>query len=302
MFIATTCISQSAKIFRGTTEFRNIIFDHYLIKIQQLERIRIKLDSVGVTDSEFDKMYNNLNYIAKNLYNGELSGRQYIINELNSSSAYKSLNKKELAIIIDNIELILLNRLGIWDKRHPHKLNVNSLRLKEISQYGVEEGERILHYHAYQNHLSEILYLSYDNLQIAYNPVVFVDKKSKVFDLVSSQIQKESSTLTYSLEEYPKLINNQFYDKVVFDCLGILFYDSYPNLNKRIRYINQLLAADGELIVSANYKTIKVDGGFPEISKLDKKIEKILDLGFKLKERIFSENEYIIYKFMKEVK
>ena len=299
MLVAITCFSQSANILKGTSEFRNIILNEYMINAQQIEKIRQKLDSISVTNHEFERFCYNLSFVSRNLDNDELRGRQYMVNALKSNPAYKNLTEKELIIVIDNFELIFLNKLGIWKERYPHKLDAKSLRLKEISQYGVTTGDRILHFSALNNHLCEILYLSYDSLQISYNPYRFEFKENKIFDAVSSKKQKPSSSLSYLLEEFPKPLNNQLYDKVVFECLGILFFRSFPNFKKKMKTIHKLLTPEGELIVSANYNTIMFDGPVPEISRIDKKIERILDRGFKLKERIFSENEYIVYKFSK---
>lgn len=297
--IATSCISQSAAVLKGTSQFRYVFLDHYLINLQQIEKLRVKLDEEGVTEKEFERFCFNLNYISDNLYSGKLVRRQYMVNALKFNPAYRSLNKKELAIFIDNLELLFLNKLGIWEERYPHKLNNASLRLKEISQYGVKSGDRVLHFQGLNNHLSEILHLSYDSIEVVYNPFKFEFRENKVFDIISTKIIKPSNSLSYLLDEFPKPINNKLYDKVVFECLGLLFFRVNPNFKKKMKTIYNLLEPEGELIVGTNYNTIMFDGPVPEISEIDKKIEKILDCGFELKERLASKNEYVVYKFVK---
>ncbi len=299
IFVSSCSFSQDKAILRGASEFRKTVLNHYLVNFQQVEKIRQKLDSLGVDNQDFERFCYHLNYISKNLYTGELAGRQYMVDMLKSNKAYKSLSEKELAIVIDNFEFIFLSKFGIWRERYPHKMDANSLRLKELSQYAINEGDRVLHFSAMKNHACEIMFLSYDSVQITHNPFKFEFKGSKIFDTISSERPNSSSSLVYLFDEFPKPIDNPLYDKVIFDCLGILFFRIYPNFKKKLNTIHELLAPDGELIVGANYQTLAFDGPFPEIGEIDKKISRILERGFELKERLYSENEYVVYKFRK---
>lgn len=270
--------------------------------LQAVEKIRLRLDSIGVDDLEYERFIDYLYYVANNLYNGELKGRQYMVDNLKSNRSYQFLSEKEVAILIDNMELISIMAFGILEDRFPHKLDRKSLRLKEISQYGIKSGDRILHFSALNNRLGELLYLSYDSIQITFNPFRFRMESSKVFDVIASSGYKPSNSLGYIFEKFPKPVDNMFYDKVIFDCVGILFFTIYPDFKKKIKTIHNLLSTDGELIVGANYQTPPFEGPFHEISAIDKKMKRILDCGFELKEKVYSENEYIIYKFRKVVK
>jgi hypothetical protein len=60
-----------------------------------------------------------------------------------------------------------------------------------------------------------------------------------------------------------------------------------------------MLKPNGVCIAGANYQTPPFDGPFKEISAIDKKMERILKCGFELKERIYVENEYVVYTFSK---
>jgi len=299
LFVGFQCVGQHAEILRGASEFRKIVFENFEVNLQKIEKIRTKLDSSGLDTKDFYRFINNLNSVAKNLNKGSIKGRQYNINALKNSKMYRGIDEKELVTIIENLSLIYIPYFGIWEERYPHKIDVNSLRLKEIGQYGIEEGDRILHYHAMQSHLAELLFLSYDSIHISYNPFDFIIEKGKLFELVADSVHNSSNTLEYLFETYPKFKEDQLYDKVIFNCLGILFFRQFPHFNKKIKTIHKLLALDGEFIAGANYQTLMFDGPFPEIQEIDKKVERILKCGFVLKERIHEVGEYVVYKFGK---
>ena len=299
VLFGTLSYGQHYNIIKGTSEFRNIILANHMVNLHKVEKIRRKLDSLGVNDKTFERFYYNLNYVSKNLYTGELDGRQYMVDALKSSIAYKNLSKDELATIIENFELIHVCRNGFWEERYPHNLDVNSLRIKEISQYGIRENDRILHFFARKNHVCEILYLSFDSIHITHNPYKFAIEENKIFETVSRDSPSHTRTISYSFEEKPSKKQEQLYDKIIFDCLGMLFLKYYPDLKKNMSIIHNILAPDGELIVGANYQTFMFDGQFPAIEEVDKRIKRILKHGFLLKERLYVENEYVVYKFVK---
>lgn len=291
---------QDREILKGTSELRRIVLENYAINVLQLDEIRAKLDSLSVTNEEFKWFCYNLGYVSSNLYTGNLEGRQYRVEWVKENKIFKGLSERELAIVIDNLELLDVPRTGFWEERYPHKINTNSVRLKEISNYNIEKGDRILHYNAGGNHLCDILYLSLDSIEITHHPFLYKTKDRKFFEVVSKNNGTSSNKLNYPITASAQLDINFKYDKIVFDGIGILFHRIYSNFSKNFKEIHTMLNDDGELIMSCNYYAPPFDGPFQEVKLIDEKIGRVLKLGFKLKEKIHVENEYLVYKFSKD--
>lgn len=307
LFIIVLCFSsshwsngQDRNILKGATELRKIVLENYATNILQLEKIREKLDSLEVSDRDYEWFCHRLNYVSRNLYNEELRGRQSMVDLLKESKIYNALNESELATVIDNFELLSIPKTGIWNERYPHKIDVNSLRLKEISNFGVNKGDRILHFHAINNHLCEIYFLSYDSIDITHHPISYLTNERKLFEVISKEKGNSTSALNYPLTEHAKLDTDQKYDIIVFDALGVISYQRYEGFNKKFSQIRKMLKDDGELIISGNYFRPPFDGPFRDIDLIDEKTKRVTKLGFILKEKLYVENEFLTYKFIKD--
>lgn len=289
---------QDPKILKGVSELRKVVFEHYELNLKQVELIRQKLDSVGVTKKEFTYFASQLNYVSKHLHSEELEGREYLISFLLENKAYKKLTEVQRAIILENFDLICFTLPGVWDERYPHRINPNSIRLKEISNYNIKEGEDILHYQAFNNHLCDILLLSFDSINIAHYPLKFNWTDKSLFNMIDTCCSTDTRNINYPLSKSSKLDDSK-YDKIIYDAFGINDLRRTLSYKHRFKEIYQLLEDEGELIVSANAVQFGFDGPFDVEKYLDSVVEKILKYRFELKERIFSENEYVVYKFSK---
>lgn len=290
--------SQDPNILKGISELREIVFENYSINLKQIELIRQKLDSIDVDKKEFLYFTSQLNYVSKNLYSDELEGREFLISFLLESKAYKKLTEVQKAIVLDNTDLIYFILPGIWGERYPHKIDPHSIRLKEISNYGIKEGEEILHYKAFNNHLCDVLFLSFDSINISHYPVEFKWMDKKLFEMVGSCCTNETRKLNYPLVESSKL-DPRKYDKIIYDALGLLDLRRQTNLKYRFKEIYNLLDDEGELIISGNSFNSPFDGPFGSEKYIDSLIKKVMKFRFKLKERIFVEDEFVVYKFSK---
>ena len=216
------------------------------------------------------------------------------------SRIYQALNDSELAILIENFEFMSIGPTGIWTERYPHKIEVNSLRLKEVSQYGITKGDRILHFNASNNHLCEILYLSFDSIDIAHHPADYSSGEKELFQVVSAEANKESSRLNYPISSFSTLDTDQKYDKIVVNAFGALFYTDRSRLKYQLSIIHKMLKEEGELIVSSNNFNPTYEGPIEDITFIDREINKVLKYRYKLKEKIVVPNEYLVYKFIKD--
>ncbi|MEM9544827.1 MAG: hypothetical protein AAGA77_02585 [Bacteroidota bacterium] len=296
--IASVLHCQKAKIVKGASEFRRIIFEEYLVHVQKVEKIRLKLDSVVSSEKDFYRFCNNLNFVAKNITGDESKARQSSINALKTSEIYNSLDENELATLLESLQLIYISRFGIWNNRYPHQIDPNSLRLNEVSHYGIEDGDRVLHFSAFQNRLVELLYLSYDSLEVAFNPAPVDKIEDPIFDLISNG-DRSTNKLYYLFGEFSEVTDAPRFDKIVYDCLHHFFYRWFPDFKKKMKGIENLLAPNGELIIGTNFETMQFDRKIPDIQEIDRRVKRIMKCGFELKERIHAEGEYIVYRFKK---
>jgi hypothetical protein len=298
--ISQSSIGQDRNLLKGVSEFREIVLRNYSLNIMQLEAVRSKLDSLGVDESEFKRFCFQLRYIFRNIYNEEQKNRKAYMRLVRESRIYQSLNDSEIAIIIENFELMSIAPTGIWSERYPHKIDANSLRLKEVSQYGIKKGDHILHFSASRNHLCEILYLSFDSIDITHHPAEYSSREKELFQVVFDGGRRESSKLNYPMSSLSRLDTDQKYDKIVVNAFGVLLYADRSRFKYQLSQIFKMLKEEGELILSANNFNPTYEGPVEDITFIEREINRMLKYGFKLKEKLISENEYLVYKLIKD--
>jgi len=293
---------QYQEAIKGASKFREIILESFKVEIQKIEGLKRKMDSLGISEQDFHTSCRHLYYVKRSIDKNISASTEYIYRVLINSEAYNAWDDNDLNLLLNNMDLISLSQLKLFDSRYPHRLNPASKTLKEIAHFGVEKGDKVLHYLARPTYLGALAYLSYDSIEVAYNSALKEFKPDRILDAIANGGKNPSSNLRYVFGQYPVTEKNILYDKIIFECAGMLFYARNDFLKRNFKNIYKILAAGGEVIISGNYDNPPFDGEFREIEEIEKKLKKVLKYGFEIKERIFKEGEFMVYKLKKKPK
>lgn len=295
--IGQQLLGQKVEILKGASKFREIVFKEYGGSLQRIELIRERLDSLGVDNESFLVFCQTLSRLAYTL-RGDGHGIEILTSALKDHEVYMSLSDAEVNFILDNLELIFISRFQIWADRYPHKLNTHALRFEEMASYDVRQGERLLYFFPFNSRLCEILYLGMDGVHVDLHTGTEVMQNGGLSRIILDGKFNPKSRFGTVREKFPTPNEAVLYDKVVFDCLGKLFYSRFPEFKDCMKTIRNLLKPEGEFIASVNFESnTTFDGVGRGIEEMDKKVERILRQGFEIKERIYSEGKFVTYKF-----
>lgn len=290
-------VGQDRNILEGATEFRNILLKEYSGNLIQIEKLRRRLDSLGLGQEEFYEFRENLSYVRKRANHENSNAASQPLEVLLNNRVFNYLTEAEIELCIQNLALLYIPTNGIWEDRFPHKLKPNSLRFKRIAEYGIQNGDRIMHFEAPNSHLCEILFLSYDSLELIHYPIDFQEGCEHIFETVVKSKSAPAEALVYHLDSPPSVYSTRLVDKVIYDALPLLQDEKKKYFKKRIELIHKYLKEDGVLIIGANFDSISIDESIPNFRTLDKSIKKIVAHGFVFKERIIASGEYVVYTF-----